>query len=595
MPDQDLIESVSARIRAAKPGARMPSARQLAEQFKVSRAQMNAAIERLLGAGALRREGRKLYAGVEQTVESFTVHIFSSDEKHLEPARAVVERMGGTGIVHFAAETAGLRKPLIEEVKPSSSTGLLMWFPRHLDLLEKYEQEGVAVVLCGDRWPGHSYVTGNRVWNVQSAVDHLVALGHREISLVIRETKSLFDNLVEDFSAAYHAACLGKPVEHRADEISVVETDRDMDAFWQRWLESATHPSALICSDPALAKKLMDLAIESGVRIPEDLSFIAVGDNRVTLQCDPPLTTVDIDQASMSALGAFLLCQELRRRQNNPRLRLRQAIECEPLLTVRGSTAPPRKASGLSGPAQAARWSDDETSRRGQADAINRRSHPDLPGPGGFRTLDLTPLVNRGFTPRSAWLGDQPLRHFKPGAHTIHGVPFVVALGPERRNSAIVLRSRKVHRSGDQDLPELVEVAVGGRVRSVFLLHAAGWIVRHEAFARYEFCFEDGREAHLPVIPFARGPDKEADAEQWLEESTVQDWHPSNPRFANSRALPFLITKNGDPLLYERYLYTCRWVNPHPELPLKSIRIRSLEPDSRATLAVLAITCESRG
>lgn len=591
MPDLDLIDTVLKRTRSSKPGARVPSARQLAEQFGVSRAQMNAVIERLLGAGALRREGRRLFAGVEQTGESFTVHIFSSEEKHLEPARAVVESMGGTGVVHFSAETSGLRKPLLDDVAPSASTGLLMWYPRHLDLLEKYEHEGMAVVLCGDRWPGHSYVTGNRAWNVQTAVDHLVALGHLEIAFVIRETRSLFQNLVEDFSSAYRAACVGKPIAHRASNISVVETEREMSAYWQHWLESSAPPSALICSDPALAKKLMELAAESGIRIPDELSLIAVADNKITLQCDPPLTTVDIDERTMSAMGAFLLCRELKQRQGNPRLRQRQAIECEPLLTVRGSTVAPRKpAASDRREKPASRWSDDEVSRREQAAEINRRTYPGIEEGARFEALDLTPLVNRGFTPRSAWLGDQPLRHFTAGPQTIHGVPFVVARGAERRNSAIVLCSGKVHRSGDHELPSMVEVPVGGRAKSLFILHAAGWIARHEAFARYEFCFADGREEHMDVIPYGQGPEKNRQAKRWCEESTVQDWHPSNPQFTNTRVLPFLVTKNGDPLLYERYLYTCLWVNPHPQTLLKAIRIRSILPDSRATLAVLAIT-----
>lgn len=592
MPDNDLIEPVLERIRSCAPGARVPSARQLADQFGVSRARLNAVIERLLGAGALRREGRRLFAGVEQPGASFTVHIFSSEKKHLEPARAVVESMGGVGVVHFAAETGGLRQPLLEAVIPSASTGVLMWFPRHLDLLEKYERDGMAVVLCGDRWPGHSYVTGNRDWNVQIAVDHLVALGHLEIALVIRQTRSLFPNLVEDFSSAYRSACEGKPVAHRANCISVVETEGEMNAFWKHWRESSARPSALICSDPALAKKLIELAVESGVRIPDELSLVSVGDSKITLQCDPPLTTVDIDQRTISAMGAFLLCQELKERQKNPRVWQRQAIECEPLLTVRGTTARPSRPAGLIQKQSAPRWPDDESCRRKQAAKMNRRTYSGLPSGDRFRTLDLTPWVNRGFTPRSAWLGDHPLRYFNAGRHTIHGVPFVVARGPERRNSAIVLRSGKVRLSGNGELPSMVEVPVGGRAKSIFVLHAAGWIARHEVFARYEFCFADGSEEHLDVVPYGPGPEEKFQTSRWCKESTVQDWHPSKPPFSNTRVLPFLVTKNGDPLLYERYLYTCRWVNPRPLAPLAVIRIRSILPDLRATLAVLAITRE---
>ena len=51
-----------------------------------------------------------------------------------------------------------------------------------------------------------------------------------------------------------------------------------------------------------------------------------------------------------------------------------------------------------------------------------------------------------------------------------------------------------------------------------------------------------------------------------------------------------LLTDDGDPFTYERYLYTCRWKNPRPEIPLRALRIRSLRPNERPTLAVLAVT-----
>jgi hypothetical protein len=62
--------------------------------------------------------------------------------------------------------------------------------------------------------------------------------------------------------------------------------------------------------------------------------------------------------------------------------------------------------------------------------------------------------------------------------------------------------------------------------------------------------------------------------------------------FSSERALPFVVTKDGDPLLYERYLYTCRWLNKYPKDRLQTIFIERVTPASEATLAVLGITLE---
>jgi hypothetical protein len=50
-----------------------------------------------------------------------------------------------------------------------------------------------------------------------------------------------------------------------------------------------------------------------------------------------------------------------------------------------------------------------------------------------------------------------------------------------------------------------------------------------------------------------------------------------------------VVTADGDPFEYERYLYTLEWENPHPKHALQEIRISS-NPSQPATLGVLAIT-----
>ncbi len=53
-----------------------------------------------------------------------------------------------------------------------------------------------------------------------------------------------------------------------------------------------------------------------------------------------------------------------------------------------------------------------------------------------------------------------------------------------------------------------------------------------------------------------------------------------------------LITKDVDPLRYERYLYSARIVLPPDFQKMKSLTLEALRPDLRATLALLAVTLE---
>ena len=50
-----------------------------------------------------------------------------------------------------------------------------------------------------------------------------------------------------------------------------------------------------------------------------------------------------------------------------------------------------------------------------------------------------------------------------------------------------------------------------------------------------------------------------------------------------------MITENGDPFDYERYLYTLEWENPYPDAALTTLYLRS-NPAMETTLALLGIT-----
>jgi hypothetical protein len=50
-----------------------------------------------------------------------------------------------------------------------------------------------------------------------------------------------------------------------------------------------------------------------------------------------------------------------------------------------------------------------------------------------------------------------------------------------------------------------------------------------------------------------------------------------------------MVIDPGDPLEYERYLYTLEWVNSSPETGLESIEVCG-DPNGTETLVVLGIT-----
>lgn len=519
----------------------------------------------------------------------FVVRLLTTTSTHLESARQAVKMQGGEAVGEALPGSTEFRKALLD-LKSTDPAGILITYPEHHDLLAEFERQGVSTVVCGHRRQGHNFVTGNVSHKIQVALEHLNALGHRDIALAIRVSGPQSLPTASELRASWREGCARQGIDHCTDWIEEAASERDLRPAWATLRKLSPRPTAIVCSDNLVAGQLIGLARKSRVTVPADLSLVSLMENAAALQSDPPLTTVDIDIAAMIRIAAFVLCDDIRLRRERPLSTNRQAIVCEPVIHTRGST----READRNAPAAAAkrRWSDDEPARRQAAERLIAERFPALAKSARFHPLDLGAYVNRSFTPRSSWLGDLPLRNFEPGRHLIHGVPFDVAGGGETRDSAIVLRSRKVHASGSEPLPVSVEIPVDRQARSIFILHAAGWIRHHETFARYEFRFGDGSAEELDVLAYGRKPSDATTDRKLREEATVQDWHPTFPVLHSSHALPCLVTQDGDPFLYERYLYVCRWSNPHPDRVMKSIVIRSLDPEIRATLAVIAITLE---
>jgi precorrin-2 methylase len=94
----------------------------------------------------------------------------------------------------------------------------------------------------------------------------------------------------------------------------------------------------------------------------------------------------------------------------------------------------------------------------------------------------------------------------------------------------------------------------------------------------------------VPIVPYAFGPTEAHDLEH-RRRSTIQDWWPEFVQFENDHARPVAVLQNGDPDLYERYLYTLRILAPAGGRPLARLCIEVLR-DAGPVLAILAVTVE---
>ncbi|MEM9584502.1 MAG: LacI family DNA-binding transcriptional regulator [Pseudomonadota bacterium] len=125
------------------------------------------------------------------------------------------------------------------------------------------------------------------------AADHILGLGHRKIGMIF---PSVTDNdraqgRLDGARAALAATGVDVPVGWQLESpYSISLAKAAVEELWQ----SGARPTALICGNDVIAQGAVYAALKLGVRVPQNLSIVGIGDFKGSLEMEPALTTVHI-------------------------------------------------------------------------------------------------------------------------------------------------------------------------------------------------------------------------------------------------------------------------------------------------------------
>lgn len=208
-----------------------------------------------------------------------------------------------------------------------------------------------------------------------------------------------------------------------------------------------------------------------------------------------------------------------------------------------------------------------------------------------FVAVTLGDAVNRPVRTKGGWI-NMPITQIKPGRHTIHGIPFDLADEADHNGHAgVMLASQRFGDTDGRALPKLVELPVGRAAEAVYVLHVAGYAQTFARAATYTLVYDDGTEEAIGIDVLGGDIDdvEEESAGGIIAKAELQDWWPSNRQFSHENSRRVMVTAEGDPMSAARFLYTTQLTNPHPEKPIKQLRLTS-PGDTEATVMVLAVT-----
>jgi LacI family transcriptional regulator len=215
----------------------------------------------------------------------------------------------------------------------------VMTFGIEEPLLDQLAERNVPLVFVdvGPERPGISLLRVDYHRGIRQGVQHLAALGHRDIAFVTGPLKL--------HSAQSRLAAFQRAVQECgivADKDRIIEGDHTMEggmAAAEKLLAGVKRPTAVMCSNDVTAIGVLHEAYRAGLRVPDDLSVIGFDNIHITQMTIPPLTTIQMSCFELAKAAVMALRAHV---EGEPTLKRDYPIETR--LVVRESTGFPRGA-----------------------------------------------------------------------------------------------------------------------------------------------------------------------------------------------------------------------------------------------------------
>jgi DNA-binding LacI/PurR family transcriptional regulator len=187
----------------------------------------------------------------------------------------------------------------------------VMTFGVEKPLLEQLAERKVPLVFVdvGPERPGISLLRVDYRHGIQQGVEHLTALGHRDIAFISgpRRLHSAQSRLVA-FTKSLEESAL------KVDPAWIVEGSHTMEGgieSMEQLLKSKHMPTAVMCSNDMTAIGVLHKLYRAGLKVPDDLSVIGFDDIHIAQVTIPPLTTIqmscfELARAAVTALRAHV-------------------------------------------------------------------------------------------------------------------------------------------------------------------------------------------------------------------------------------------------------------------------------------------------
>ncbi|WP_420012841.1 substrate-binding domain-containing protein [Tateyamaria sp.] len=233
-------------------------------------------------------------------------------------------------------EYAILRKFLEHRVDGVALTGL----DHDAAVFQLLDSQAVPTVLMWNYANGSQYpsIGASNELAGQMIADHVLSLGHRDVACMFAPTEGNDRAKARSTAILDTLAQAGVQVPEtwtRTTIYSISASKRDASELFAQ----DRKPTALICGNDILATGAIYAAMTAGLRVPEDVSIVGIGDFKGSADIEPSLTTVRLPAQRIGRKAGQGLAAAIK----TPATPI-TGEHCAPELVVRASSRPPRPA-----------------------------------------------------------------------------------------------------------------------------------------------------------------------------------------------------------------------------------------------------------
>jgi LacI family transcriptional regulator len=198
-------------------------------------------------------------------------------------------------------------------------------------LLQSLQNRGMPVVVTNPV-PGLNAdtVSYDRVESARIGTAHLLQRGHKHVALLVHNRGIWFDDMR---SEGYRRALAEGGVPFDDSRIVLCGADPDMRAVWSRIRNLSPRPTGIVCCNVEMMAQLLGVMRRDGVRVPDQIALVTLGDAPLNTMVETPLTAVDSNFHEMAAAIVKRLLGRMAYPAAPP-----QHILVKPVLVVREST-----------------------------------------------------------------------------------------------------------------------------------------------------------------------------------------------------------------------------------------------------------------